>query len=104
MLREITAIVQSLRDGQVKPRRNFRLFGELAIDTGRGFLDGVKKSLGGLAALKRIAAAEQIVGQELIHCSGDGSFMCGVIALAGQTQREEHNQSDNRSDGRTSQR
>ena len=71
---EIAAIVESLRDGQVKPRRNLRLFGELAIDAGRGFLDGVEESFGSLAALEGIAAAEQIVCQELIDRGGDGRF------------------------------
>src|SRR5580704_18347400 len=91
---EIASIVERLRNGQVKPRRNLRLFGELAIDAWRSFLDCVKESFGSLAALEGIAAAEQIVCQELIDRGGNSRFTRRIIAFSGQAQREEHNQAD----------
>src|SRR5262249_26158920 len=68
--------------------------GKFVVNGRRGLLDGVEQRLRRFAALEWIAAAEKIVGEELVDVVGDGGLTVGVVAFAGETKREERDESN----------
>lgn len=95
-LGKIAAAIEGLGNGQVEAGGGERVGSELAIDAGRGIMDGGGEGLGGLPALKRVAAAEQVVGEECVHRGGNGGLAIGGVALGLEAEREVDDETGNR--------
>ncbi len=90
----LRAVVERPRDGVMQTRCDERLIVELSIDRRRGLLDGVGDRLRGGAALKRVAAADQVVAEELADGAGNLRLAACLVAftrgtlIQGEADRE----------------
>src|SRR6266446_6211489 len=76
------AVVQRLRNGLVEMCRYLWSIVELTVDIRRRLLYGIQQILFRLAALKRIAATQQIIREEPVHVRGDGGLPIGPVSFA----------------------